>query len=78
MAQYEAAKRDLIDWLGLPENSGALSVRRAISTLRADCSADARVREAEEKLRRARSCMEQALNHLPKGELVPAWSGQAA
>jgi hypothetical protein len=79
MAQFEAAKRDLIEWLELDDRASTLSVSRAIARLRADCDADTRVRDAASKLQAARSNLEQALRHLPASDPVaPAWAERAA
>ena len=83
VAQFEEAKRDLIAWLGLPEGSSGLAIRRAIGALQTACNVDVRVRAADDKLSRARSYLETALNSLPKPEAAapapaPSWSGQAA
>lgn len=64
MAQFEEAKRDLVEWLGLPATSSTLAVKRAIVTLRAECSADARVEQAERKLSQAWYAVKTAMESL--------------
>ena len=65
--------------LGIDPQSGSYLIRNALSQKMAECDADARVRAAEDKLRRARSSMEYALNQIPKDEPVaPAWAEQTA
>lgn len=68
MAQFEGAKRELIEWLGLSDNASTLAVNRAISKLRADCDADARVEEAERKLSQARYALRSAMDSIAPRE----------
>lgn len=49
-AEFEAVKRELIEWLGIEDASSAFGVRRRIAELRAACDADARVARAERAL----------------------------
>ncbi len=60
MAQFEGAKRQLIEWLGLPEDCSTRAVQMAINELRVSCDADARVRAADDRVSRARSAVDQA------------------
>jgi hypothetical protein len=60
--EFERAKREILSWLGLDgQEHSAFSVRRRIERLRADCDADARVKDAERKLDQARYSIESAL-----------------
>ncbi|AHE56023.1 hypothetical protein [Sphingomonas sanxanigenens] len=52
-AEFEQAKRDLIEWLGIDGDMSAFAVRRRIVQLKAECSADARVERVEAALNRA-------------------------
>lgn len=62
VAQFESAKRELCEWLGLnAECTGRLGVMRAIERLKAACNADARVCAAERDLDNARRTIENAL-----------------
>ncbi len=62
MAQFEAAKRDLIEWLGLDDSASALAVNRSINELRTACDVDARVERAERQLDQARRSLSHALD----------------
>lgn len=49
-AEYETAKRELIEWLGLDDGVSVFAIRRRIAELKADCSADERVQRVEQAL----------------------------
>lgn len=68
MAEFEAAKRDLIDWLGLDGDPSTFMVRRKIAELRTACDVDARVSAADDRLERARRGIEQLLSGFPARE----------
>lgn len=61
MATFEAAKRDLIQWLGLSDDASSFAVRRKIEEMHRICDADVRVIKAEDRLRHARQALESAL-----------------
>lgn len=61
VADYESAKRELCQWLGLDENAGVFAVRRAVDSLKQRCNADGRVASAEQRLAHARRSLEHAL-----------------
>lgn len=65
MAQYEAAKRDLIEWMGLEDGAASYAIYRAIAALKASCDVDQRVQAAEHRLRTARTAIEGALRQFP-------------
>jgi hypothetical protein len=73
VAEYEAAKRELCDWLGIDHKSSSFVVRRKIVELRSSCSADARVQDAEDRLQRARRSLAHAVS-----ELTPPATSEAA
>ncbi|WPZ05648.1 hypothetical protein [Pelagerythrobacter marinus] len=52
-AEYETAKRELIEWLGLDDGVSVFAIRRRIAELKADCSADERVQRVEQALANA-------------------------
>ncbi|MEA3387973.1 MAG: MmcB family DNA repair protein [Pseudomonadota bacterium] len=78
MGQHEAAKLDLIEWLGLPKGSSSLAVRRAIEALRTACDVDARVLAADDRISRARYYLQTALHSLPAPEPVAPPTQEAA
>lgn len=71
--QYEAAKRDVCAWLGIPEGSSVWAVQRAVTSAKAACDIDARVEDAESRLTRARQAVDQASRLL-----TPALKAEAA
>lgn len=52
-AEYEATKRQILEWLGLETASSVYAVHRRLAELQAECSADARVEKVEAALQRA-------------------------
>lgn len=65
MAAFETTKRELLEWLGLPESSHAIAIRRRVAELKRECEADERVAASIETLRRARVSVEAALRQFP-------------
>lgn len=66
VGEYEAVKRELLNWLSLDEMASVHAIRRKISELRVSCSADHRVREAEVKVSQARRALTVALAAIPE------------
>ena len=64
-SEFEAAKRDLCAWLGLPPETSTFAVRRAIQSLKTSCDADERVSQAEGRVAQARRSLEHALASIP-------------
>lgn len=64
MAEFEAAKADLRDWLELAPDASSHAVRRAIQKLKASCDVDQRVATAEVRLAQARRTLRQALDSI--------------
>lgn len=62
VAEFEQAKRDLCDWLGIDHNPAAFTVRQRIAEMKRLCDADQRVERAEAKLEQARRSIQSALH----------------
>ncbi|GFM29227.1 MmcB family DNA repair protein [Novosphingobium sp. PY1] len=62
--EYEQAKRDLMEWLGLEEPESVYGIRRRIAELQAECRADARVEKVESALSNALRSAQQAARTL--------------
>lgn len=62
--EWDGARAELLEWLGMAETTSTFAVRRRIATMRADCDADARVEAAERKVTQARNTIEAALSAL--------------
>ncbi|MED5545818.1 MAG: MmcB family DNA repair protein [Pseudomonadota bacterium] len=66
-AEYEAARRDLIEWLGIEGGgTGVFGVTRRISELKAACNVDARVERMERALRQAETACRSATDVLDR------------
>lgn len=63
-AEFERAKRELCEWLGIDHDPATFTVRQRIAELKRTCNADARVERAEAVLSQARSSLEHALRSL--------------
>ncbi len=64
-AEIDKVRGDLCELLDVPPTYPMYAIRTALDKLRAEVNADARVQQAEAKLSRARSTLENALHHLP-------------
>lgn len=74
MAEFEAAKRDLVEWLGLDADASIHVVRRALTNAKTSCDVDARVQLATRQLSMARQSVEQALGLLDAAKPAAAWA----
>lgn len=63
--EIESARADLCDELGLGRDASIYAIRRRISELRLECSADERVHRAERSLENVRRNIEALLRALP-------------
>ena len=63
--EYERIKRELCSLLGVSDNASVFGVRQALTTLRAEMNADARVEAANRLLLTARRALEGALSSMP-------------
>lgn len=77
VAEFEAIKRELIEWLEMDDGASTCAVRRKIAAVRAECDADARVEQATQHVAQARRALEQALRQMPDAPapVAPAWQG---
>ena len=65
IAEFEAVKRELMEWLEMDGAASSWAVRRKIAEVRAECDADARVEKATQQVMQARRAIEQALRQIP-------------
>lgn len=66
IAEFEAIKRELIEWLEMDVDATSWAVRRKIAAVRSECEVDTRVEQATQHLCAARRALEQALRQIPE------------
>lgn len=62
--EFEQAKRDILEWLEIDGDVSAYAIRRRIAELKADCSADERVKRVESAMLRAMRSVRDAVQTL--------------
>lgn len=63
-AEFEQAKREILEWLEVEGESSTFAIRRRIAELKADCSADERVERVEAAMLRAMQSVRAAVQTL--------------